>query len=70
MGTMITSNEVAFSSGFKETDLRIFFMCFLIVHLATRFCMDDYLGFTPIKLYALPCCSAEPQIGIHPLRSA
>ncbi|MFZ0451996.1 MAG: hypothetical protein WAL98_22415 [Desulfatiglandaceae bacterium] len=49
----MTSNKVASSSGYKETDLRIFFMCFLIVHLATNFDMDGYLGFTPIKPYAL-----------------
>ncbi len=47
------SNEVTLSYEPMETDLRIFFMCFLIVHLATHFCMDDYLGFTPIKPYAL-----------------
>jgi len=29
MGTVMTSNEVPFSSGSKEADLRIFFMCFL-----------------------------------------
>jgi len=44
MGTMMTSSEVVFSSGSKEADLRIFFMCFLIVNLATHFYMDDYFG--------------------------
>jgi len=50
---MMTSNEVALFYVSKEADLRIFFMCFLIVHLATHFCMDDYLGLTPIKPYVL-----------------
>jgi len=49
----VSSNQVAFLPGSKEADLRIFFMCFLIVHLAQGFYMDDYLGFTPPKPYAL-----------------
>jgi len=69
MGTKMTSNEVAFSSRSKESDLTIFFMCFLIVHLATHFYMDDDLGFTPPKPYALLWHNFEPQIVVHPLRS-
>jgi len=65
----MTSDEVAFSSGSKEADLRIFFMCFLIMHLAVHFYMDDYLGFTPPKPYALLRRDSEPQIGVHPLWS-
>jgi len=53
-----------------ETDLRIFFMCFLMVHLAQNSDMDGYLGFTPIKSYALLWSNSEPQIGVHLLRSA
>ena len=53
MGTMMTSNEVTLYYEPMETDLRVFFMCFLIVHLATHSYMDGYLGFTPPKLYAL-----------------
>jgi len=53
LSLMIKSLEVVLFYVSKETDLRIFFICFLIVHLATHFCMDDYLGFTPIKPYAL-----------------
>ena len=49
---MMTSNEVTIFSAFKEADLRIFFMCFLIVHLARNSDMDGYLGFTPPKPYA------------------
>jgi len=51
--TLMTCDEVAFSSVSKEADLRIFFMCFLIVHLATHFYMDDYLGFMPPRPHAL-----------------
>jgi len=43
-------------------------MCFLIMHLATHFYMDDDLGFTPPKPYAFLWRNAEPQIAVHPLR--
>jgi len=69
MGTMMTLREVAFSSGSKEADLRIFFMCFLIMHLATHFYMDDDLGSTPPKPYAFLWRNSDPQIGVHPIWS-
>ena len=63
-----TSNEVVSFEEFKEAELRIFFMCFLIVHLAMHFYMDGDLGFTPPKPYALPCPRDKPQIAVHILR--
>ncbi len=65
----MTPNEVALLSASKEANLTIFFMCFLIVHLATHFYMDGYLGFIPPKPYALLLRSAKPQIDVRPLRS-
>jgi len=53
MGTMMNSNEVALFTGVQEENLRVFFRCFLIVHLATNSYMDDYLGFMPPEALAL-----------------
>ncbi len=42
---MDAPNEVALCYVSKEANLRNFFRCFLIVHLATNSYMDGYLGF-------------------------
>jgi len=63
------SNEVALMNAYKEANLRIFFMCFLKVHLATHFYMDGYLGFAPPKPYATLMTTIKPQITVHYLRS-
>jgi len=53
MGTAMTSNEVVSFTGVQEESLRVFFGRFLIVHLAPNSDMDGYLGFNPLKPYAL-----------------
>ncbi len=40
----------------QDENLRIFFRCFLIVHLARAAAMEGYLGFTPPKALALLYC--------------
>jgi hypothetical protein len=40
-------------SGTQEENLRVFFRCLLIVHLAIHSYMDGYLGFTPPEALAL-----------------
>ncbi|MFZ0450412.1 MAG: hypothetical protein WAL98_14340 [Desulfatiglandaceae bacterium] len=47
---LIASHFIYYS---QEPGVRLFFRPFLIVHLAPNTDMDDYLGFTPIKPYAL-----------------
>ncbi len=69
MGTLMTSNEVTLLNAYKEANLRIFFMCFLKVHLATHFYMDGYLGFIPPKPMRSLLRASKPQIAVHPLRS-
>jgi len=65
----MTSNEVALLDAYEEANLRIFFMCFLKVHLATHFYMDGYLVFIPPKPMRSLLRTAKPQITVHPLRS-
>ncbi len=50
---MTTSNEVVSFPRAQEENLRVFFGCFLIVHLAPDADMDGYLRFTPPKPCAL-----------------
>ncbi len=65
----MTSNEVILLNAYKEAKLRIFFMCFLIVHLATHFYMEGYLGFISPQPMRSLLRTAKPQITFHPLRS-
>ncbi len=65
----MTSNEAALLNAYKEANLRIFFMCFLKVHLATHFNMDGYLGFKPPQPMRSLLRTAKPQITVHPLQS-
>jgi hypothetical protein len=50
---LMASNEVVLFTRVQEEDLRVFFRCFLIGHLATNPDMDGYLGFTPPESLAL-----------------